>query len=167
LVTHSFVVNENFDSQGEGVCLENDSFSMNDKCHQLGFVVLLNRPPKGGLVLPGRGTTSIDSNTRETNFPITRIVGTTVRPKLGSTILAFELTTGIGNPRREGWISVLVGNGTFPLQDGRVFWCNAIKTARSFPLRNREVRGTSRVIILLQPFEEGLSNLPETFAGPK
>jgi len=140
---------------------------MNDKRHKLGFVILLNRPPEGGLVLPGGGPTSIDPNTREANLSITRVVSTAVSPELGSTIFAFELTIGIGNPWRKRRISVLIRNGTFPLQNGRVFGGNAIETARSFPLRNREVRGTSRVVILLKALKEGLTDLFKALAGPE
>jgi len=108
LLADSLIIHKDFNTPRESVSLEDDAFGVDDKRNQLSFVILLNRSPKRGLVLPRRSTASINTDARGSNFSISRVVGAAVSSKLITAIFTLQGPTGVRHPMREWRIRIFI-----------------------------------------------------------
>jgi hypothetical protein len=165
-VTHGLVVDKNLDPTNKLITIAYNTLRKEDSSNQLSFVILLDGSPKQGLIFP-RGVASCkNTNTRQTNFTLTRVVSTTIGGKDFAALLANARHGEVSLPSRKGRVGILRGNGPLPGKNARILRDDAIMLATGAPLRDGGFPMRLRVI-LTEGFQKGLTNGVISVAAPK
>jgi hypothetical protein len=165
-ITHGFVIDKDLHPTNKLISIADNTLRKEDGSNQLSFIILLDGSPKQGLIFP-RGVASCkNTNTRQTNFTLPRVVCATISGKDLAPFFANARHGEVSLPSGEGRVRILRGNGLLPGKNTRILRDDAIMLATGTPLRDGGFSQSLRVI-LTEGFEKGLANGLVSVAAPK
>jgi hypothetical protein len=165
-ITHGFVIDKDLHPSNKLISITDNALRKEDGSNQLSFIILLDGTSKQGLILP-RGVASCkNTNARQTNFSLPRVVCAAISGKDLAPFLADARHGEVSLPFWEGRVRILSGNGPLPGKNARILRDDAIMLATGAPLRDGGFSQSLRVI-LTEGLEKGLADSLVRVAAPK